>query len=66
MRTNIELDDKLIKEAFRYADVKTKKALVDLALEEFVNNKRRMDLGEIRGKIRFSAGYDYKKLRRSA
>jgi len=36
MRTNIVLDDDLVKEAFRHAPVKTKRELVDLALREFV------------------------------
>lgn len=40
MRTNIELDATLIEEAFRYADVTTKKDLVHLALREFVERHR--------------------------
>ena len=35
MRTNIVLDDNLVKEAFRHAPVKTKRELVDLALRDF-------------------------------
>ncbi len=30
MRTNIVMDDELVEEAFRYADVRTKRELVDL------------------------------------
>ena len=63
MRTNILLDDTLIETAFKHTPVRTKKELVDLALREFVENHRRRDIGELRGKISFRAGYDYKKLR---
>ncbi|MDH5203159.1 MAG: type II toxin-antitoxin system VapB family antitoxin, partial [Nitrospirota bacterium] len=33
------------------------------ALEEFIQNRKRLDLKEIRGKIKFARGYDYKKMR---
>ncbi len=63
MRTNIVLDDELVREAFRYAGVRTKRELVDLALREFVENHRRKDMRELRGKITFHPGYDHKRLR---
>ena len=63
MRTNIVLDDELVKEAFRHSEAKTKRELVDLALREFVENHRRKDIRELRGKISFHPDYDYKKLR---
>ena len=63
MRTNIVLDDELVQEAFRRSDAKTKRELVDRALREFVENHRRKDIRELRGKISFHPGYDYKKLR---
>lgn len=63
MRTNIVLDDKLVKEAFRYANVTTKKELIDLALREYVENHSRKDVRELKGKIKIRDDYDYKKLR---
>lgn len=63
MRTNIVLDDGLVEEAFKHADVKTKRELVDLALREFVANHRRCDIRELRGKILIDPDYDYKALR---
>ena len=63
MRTNIVLDDALVEEAFRHSNAKTKRELVDLALREFVENHKRKDVRELRGKISFHPGYDYKKLR---
>jgi Arc/MetJ family transcription regulator len=35
-RTNIVLDDELVKEAFEHSNAKTKRELVDQALREFV------------------------------
>lgn len=64
MRTNIDLDEQLLEEAFKHAGVKTKKALIHLALQEFVANRNRKDIRELRGKITFAKGYDYKNLRR--
>ena len=63
MRTNIVLDDKLVKEAFKYSKVKTKKDLVETALREFVENHRRMDIRDLKGKITFQTNYDYKSMR---
>lgn len=36
MRTNIEIDDELMATALKLSDLKTKKAVVHAALEEFV------------------------------
>jgi Arc/MetJ family transcription regulator len=63
MHPNIVLDGELIKEAFRYAGVRTKQELVGLALEEFVENHNGRDVREVRGKIKFYSGYDHKRLR---
>lgn len=63
MRTNIVLDDKLVKEAFRHAPVKTKRELVDLALREFVAARKRRDIRELFGKVGLDPSYDYKKAR---
>ncbi len=63
MRTNIDLDPQLVEEAFRYADVRTKKDLVHLALREFIEQRRRLDMRDLRGAIRFADGYDPKRLR---
>ncbi len=65
MRTNILLDEKLVKEAFKYTDVSTKRELVDLALREFINNHKRKDVRELLGKINLNENYDYKFLRQS-
>ena len=65
MRTNISLDDKLVEEAFNLSRSKTKKQLIHEALKEFVENRRRRNLLDLEGRIRFAKGYNYKKLRES-
>lgn len=62
-RTNIVLDDKLISEARKYSEVKTKKGVIELALTEYVETHKRKNLTDLRGKINFQDGYDHKKLR---
>lgn len=64
MRTNIVIDDDLLKEAFSLSDAKTKKELIHQALRLFVRVKKRKDLTELAGSISFYNGYDHKKLRR--
>jgi Arc/MetJ family transcription regulator len=66
MRTNIVLDDELIKKAFRHSSARTKRELVHEALEELISSRQRRDLRDLRGKISFAKGYDHKKLRKGA
>jgi len=63
MRTNIDIDDALIDEVMRVANVKTKKEAVQLALREFLKAKRKKDLFDLAGKIEFEDRYDHKALR---
>lgn len=63
MRTNIVLDDELLAEAARLSGIKTKKDLVYEALRVFVASKKRKSLLDLKGKIRFAPGYEYKALR---
>ena len=63
MRTNIVLDESLIDEALRLSDAKTKKELIHKALQEFVQNRKRRNLLDLSGKIKFTKKYDYKSMR---
>jgi Arc/MetJ family transcription regulator len=63
MRTNIVLDDSLVKEALKLSRVKTKKEVVNQALREFVENRKRLNLMDLFGKIEFAKNYNYKALR---
>lgn len=64
MRTNIVLDEELVKKAQKLSKAKTKKDLVHEALEELIAQRQKRDLRELRGKISFHKDYDYKALRR--
>jgi Arc/MetJ family transcription regulator len=63
MRTNINLDDKLVEDAFKLSGARSKRELIHEALEEFVQNRRRLDLLDLEGRIEFAKGYDYKRVR---
>lgn len=60
MRTNVELDEELVQAAFRYAPVKTKRELLDLALREFVDSHQRRDLRELKGTGGIRSDYDHR------
>jgi len=64
MRTNIVIDDELLDEAFSVSSAKTKKDLIHEALREFVLLKKRKDLTDLAGSVKFYRNYDHKKLRK--
>jgi len=64
MRTNIVLDDHLVSQAMKYTKAKTKKEVIALALRELVESRQRLDLADLRGKVQFAEGYDYKVMRK--
>lgn len=64
LRTNIVIDDRLIGEAMRLSRLRTKREVVQKALEGYVSDLKRRDLRDLRGKIRLADGYDYKRARR--
>lgn len=53
MRTNIEIDDDVLREAQRLLGTRTKKETVDLALRELVARHRRLGVLELRGRVRW-------------
>jgi len=64
MRTNVVLDDELVNEAFRYSQtIRTKRELIEVALIEYVSNRKRKNISYLVGKIKFHDSYDYKNMR---
>ena len=53
MRTNIVIDDRLMKEAMRASGAKTKREAVEHALRLVVQLKRQERLRELRGKLKW-------------
>ena len=51
MRTNIEIDDKLMKDALRATGAKTKREAVELGLKTLVQLRAQAKARELRGKI---------------
>jgi Arc/MetJ family transcription regulator len=51
MRTNIEIDDEVMREVQRLTGVRTKREAVDLALRELVARHRRLGILELRGRV---------------
>jgi Arc/MetJ family transcription regulator len=51
MRTNIDIDDKLMAEAMKATKAKTKKEAVVIALENMVRRHKQLGIMELRGKI---------------
>jgi Arc/MetJ family transcription regulator len=60
MRTNIVVDDELMKAALAATGLRTKKDVVQLALAELVRSRRRKNLADLAGRIRFARDFDHK------
>ncbi len=63
MRTNIVLDDELVKKAMQYSQSTTKRDAVNLALQEFVASRERLGILEMFGSDCIDPSYDYKAAR---
>lgn len=63
MRTNVELDDELMEEAFRLTHVRTKKELLHLALQELIRSRKKRNLLDLSGQIQFVEEFDPASLR---
>ena len=65
MRTNIELDTELVREAQALSRIGTERELIHQALREFVDNRKRRDLRELEGLDLLDPAYDYRRHRAS-
>ena len=63
MRTNIVLDDKLVKEAMRLAKVRTMREAVAVALRRFVQSGKQRKLLDLYGTGGVRKDYNYKRAR---
>jgi Arc/MetJ family transcription regulator len=52
-----------VEEGLRLSGAKTKRELVNQALRELVENRKRRNLLDLAGKIEFADDYDYKQAR---
>ncbi len=65
MHINIVLDDHLVESALKLSGLTTKKELIITALEEFVRNRRYLNIQDLKAKISFDVDYNYKVMRRN-
>ena len=64
MRTNIVLDDRLVKEAMRLSNMRTKREAVDLALRDYVTRSKQRDILELLNEGLIAPKYDVRAVRR--
>lgn len=66
MRTNIEIDDKIMQEAMRSSGFKTKKETVEAALKVLTRQSQsQRKILDLFGKVEFDPAYDHIKMRKS-
>jgi Arc/MetJ family transcription regulator len=64
MRTNIVIDEALMREAQKLTSLPTKKAVVDEALRTLINLKKQEKILSLRGKIQWRGDLDAMRARR--
>lgn len=62
MRTNIVIDDKLMKDALRATGLKTKREAVELGLRTLVQLRQQADIRNYRGKLHWEGDLDAMRL----
>jgi Arc/MetJ family transcription regulator len=58
MRTNIEIDDKLMKQAMKSSGARTKKAAVESGLRLLVKVRKQTGFRRLRGKVEWQGNLD--------
>lgn len=58
VRTNIDIDEKLMEKALKYSKGKTKKEIVNTALNEHVKYLMRLNLLSLEGKVKWIGNLD--------
>ena len=64
MPTNLAIDDRLIEEAVKAGNHKTKKAAVTEALQEYIQRRKQLKIKKLFNAIVYEKSYDYKKQRK--
>ena len=64
MRTNIDIDDRLMREAMRRSGASTKKATVDAALQLFVATLSQTSIRRLKGKVKWEGDLNQSRLGR--
>lgn len=63
MPTNLDIDDRLIREAQKLGRHRSKKETVTAALAEYIRRRKQRDILKLFGTIDYDPAYDYKRER---
>jgi hypothetical protein len=63
MATNVEIDPELIQQALLLGGKRTKREVIEEALQEYVSRREQQQIVSLFGTIDYDDGYDYKKQR---
>ena len=66
MRTNIDIDDDLMREAMRASGVRTKRAAVERGLRLLIQVKAQGDIRRLRGKVTWTGNLETSRIGRAA
>jgi len=66
MRTNIEIDDRLMRQAMRSSGARTKRAAVEEGLRLLIQTKGQASVRRLRGKVAWHGDLDSSRLARVA
>jgi Arc/MetJ family transcription regulator len=66
MRTNIDIDDKLLKRAMKASNTTTKKAAVEAALRQMVQIHAQGAIRKLKGKVRWEGNLEAMRLQQNA
>jgi Arc/MetJ family transcription regulator len=58
MRTNIDIDDKLMNDALKATGLKTKKDVVELGLKTLIKLHKQAEIKKFRGKLKWTGDLD--------
>jgi len=61
MRTNVVIDEKIMKKAKNYTGLKTKREVINYALQEIIKRKERKEILKLAGKLHWEG--DLNKMR---
>ena len=60
MATNLEIDPELMEEALKLGNHRTKRAVVQEALQEYVQRRKQLEVMKLFGTIEYEDDYNYK------
>lgn len=66
MRTNIDIDDRLMKQAMRCGGTRTKRSTVEAALRLLIQVRQQAGIRRLRGKVRWEGDLSQSRLGRNA